>query len=1098
MGIGKQVRRVAAGMLCVMLALGMMPARALGTHPAFDADGVGTDSTGATQMADTVSVSGGAATSNVYVEVAEDTFEVTGRSPDQVAADVAGILAFYDGRIWVQTQGGTTPITGSWQVTRDGEPYATFTSTQALDGTWGLDLTTDGAAGTLKVEAEHEYACTFKATDAQGRVVTACVTFLIQRDSPYGAKTIYPDHEETFDGVATYAEPSATGIIHKYVQHLAATKAEPASAVYQALMEQAAALLKVEGQEGAYAILTAWDLEARFAFPQTDAADPYKGYLSVVIPLPDTPDTPQAGETVTLIGYDSEGAKEVREVRVRADESGTRYISFDDACLGAYAVCTYIPKGATAPTDPDDPNKPADPLTLTVTGIVEGQGFMNYAGTYTWPKIGCVRYTFTPVVPGAALSKVEVEADGTPLEVPAWCRIAGYYDLDLEGLPEGTHEVTIRATFVDTGGSATDPDVPVIDPEDPTRPVDPTDPDDPMNKDWSLTVVTEGTGSVDVSIEGEKAQAPYTFRKGDTIGILGIPDPQTGSVLSATLACTIGGQVVDIPLNLIEGACSFQGPGSDATVHIVFSTEAAPSVPAHTATVRIEGGHGFVDADTQTEATKPVSASVPATFTLFADAGYVLYTIFEGDVEVSAYATSTTRGTYTLTVPDVGRDRILIVRFIADTEELPPVVIPGTFVTIDVVAEGAAGLDVSLLPTITPPSVSIPKGGSYSFYAIPSERGGAELAYVRAKSDLDATWRDITSQASWVMWPEGTTTGYWLLKLDGVSADTHVRIGFKPTVDGEDPRLPTKTRNITINVIGSEWGAVFPNTVGKPALKVPVGKSIVVTVVTREGYHYEVRRADETRAQASTSDVATSTSDITFVAPTADDGTGDTTSTEVIGGAGDTDEDWEFVFGPLGGGDSSSSSSSAGSSSGSSAGSSSGSSAGSSGSNSQGSSSGGQTGSTGTIADPSGRPSVTPVVVADASGRTHGRIVPASTFLVARGATTTLSFIPDTGYKVARVEVNGSTTRNYTQTGITLRDIQRDTTVRVTFAATAETDSLTGLVRTVHRLQSLAKTGDVTPPAITCLLGVACAAAGVAFLLASRRRRDEEEVAAGE
>ena len=1104
MGFGKHIEKMLAVMLAVVLAVGLVPTGAQAAHPAFDGDGVGTDASGAHQMTDAVSVSGESATSNVFVEVALDAFELTDRSPNWVAPDATSAIDFYKGRIWAQTQGGEAPIRAAWEVTRDGQQVGTFTPTQRADGTWGLELTHDGAAGSLHVDAPGQYDCTFTATDAQGRVVSTCITFLIEQNSPYGAKTVYKDHDETFDGVATYTEPSATGIIHKYVQHLSAIKAEPASAVYQSLMDQAHAYALSQGQAGAYAIHAAWSLETYFTFPQAGDPDPYKGNLSVVIPMPATDGAPAAGERVFVIGYDASGDKVVREVSVRADESGARYVAFDDAPLGSYAVCTYIPDGATGPTDPDDPNKPADPLTVKVTGVVEGAGFMNYEGTYTWPKVGAVRYTFTPVVPGSALAKIEVDADGVALEVPAWCRLAGYYDLNLEGLPEGTHEVTVRAIFVDTG-DVVDPDPdkprpPIVDPEDPDRPVDPDDPEDPMNKDWKLTVVTEGAGQVDISVAGATADAPYTFRKGQLIEGVAYPANATGSLLSATLETEIAGERVSVALDVTSGAFSFQGPGADAVLRVVFSDAPAPPVRAHSVVVRIEGGHGSVDVPfdgtAQTEATKPVSAASPATFALFPEAGYELYTMYEGSVDVGVYAHAQSTG-YGVSVPDVGRDRLIVVRFAKVAEELPPVVVPGTFVTIDVAIEATAGLASTSLPSATPESVSVPKGAGYSFYLIPAPSADAELAYVRAKGDADTTWRDITASASWVVWPSGGAAGYWLLTLDQVSSDTHVRAGFRPRTDDDGPRDPTRTRNITINVVGSEWGAVFPNTVGKPPLKVPAGKSVVVTVVTKEGYHYEVRRADDARGQGASAEGASAdaASDITLIAPTADAAGSDKTSTEIIGGAGDGDEDWEFVFGPNGGGGSSSSSSSASSSAGSSAGSSASRSAGTSAGSSGGSqgSSGGNHGGTGTIKDPSGRPTITPEVVADGAGRTHGRVIPADPFLVPLGADASVSFAADAGYRVVRVEVNGARTTAFTQTGYTLRNVRQDTTVRVTFAAYAETDGLSEPARTVHRLQSLAKTGDITPPAITLLLCIACAAGGGALLAAARRRRDADE-----
>lgn len=1094
MGIGKHIERVFGAMLAGVLACGLVPAAAFGAGGFVD--GVGVDAAGDQQMS-SAAANGGAASSNVLVEVAVDDLELTDRSPNFVAADPAEALAFYrtgdaadaPSALWVQTAGGTAPLSGTWAVQRDGSDAGSFTAAQQPDGTWQLPLSADGADGSLKVEAGHEYDCAFAGADAQGRTVQATITFLVQASSPYAVKTVYKTAEETFDGVRAWAEPSATGIIHKFVQHLAATEGRPLDPMYGAFMRMAADYAAEQGKQGAYALASVWSMALKFTHDQPDAAtEPSKGDLMVVVPIAGDPgDAPAAGSTVTVFGYGGIGEKEPFQSTVRVDDAGHKYVSFYDRTLGAYAVARYVApgggsgEGGGSGTDPDDPDDPV----VKVTAEVEGAGFVNHPGTRTWPKAGAVRYEFTPMVPGNALDAVEVWVDGSPADVPAWATTAGYYDLDLGALGADAAEVRIRATFKATGGSggSTGP----TDPDDPNPPVDPDDPDDPASKEYTLSVVRQGEGAVAVSADAAPiASAPYRFKQGQAIGLICTPEDPCQSVGSVTLSVAGG---PDMPLSVHDGAAAFTAPAADVTVTVVFSTEDAPPVPASTVKVVIEGGHGSIDVPFTTqqqaavEAQKPVTGSVAATFTLYPEAGYRVYTATESDVEVGAYL-SASEGAYGLRVPDIGRDRTIKVTF-SKAEDLPPVVPAGTFVTIDVKAEGADGLPAGSLPTVTPPQTSIPKGAGYSFYVIPAATGDATVAYARMKGDADLTWRDATAELKWVVWPAGSSTGYWELALDKVSSDTHVRIGFRGLSDGEEPKLPCKTRNITINVVGNEWGAVFPNTAGSDPLRVPAGKTVVVTVVTKSGYRYEVKRADEAR-QAMVRDAG---ADITLDAPVADaTGTGDITSTEIIGGADDGDEDWVFEFGPSGGSEGSSSSS--GSSSGGSGGSPGGGQGGAGSGSSSGESQGGSSGGSGS-ADQGRFFKVTPIVVPDSAGAIHGRISPAQPVYVERGRSASFTFQRDVGYKVDYVEVNGERVSSPSNSGYTLANVQRDAVVKVAFRPQAETDAMKPAARAIHRMQSLAKTGDLTPPAMALLLCLAFGAGGAVLLAASRRRERE-------
>lgn len=124
----------------------------------------------------------------------------------------------------------------------------------------------------------------------------------------------------------------------------------------------------------------------------------------------------------------------------------------------------------------------------------------------------------------------------------------------------------------------------------------------------------------------------------------------------------------------------------------------------------------------------------------------------------------------------------------------------------------------------------------------------------------------------------------------------------------------------------------------------------------------------------------------------------------------------------------------------------------------------------------------------------HGRISPATTQYLPAGRAIEFNLIPDTGYAVARVEVDGAAQdwsgAKYLFAGA---DGGSQHTVKVTFAATplAGTNSPAGTVkRALGSMTSLASTGDGASALLIGAAGAVCAALGVALLTRNRRRKE--------
>lgn len=148
--------------------------------------------------------------------------------------------------------------------------------------------------------------------------------------------------------------------------------------------------------------------------------------------------------------------------------------------------------------------------------------------------------------------------------------------------------------------------------------------------------------------------------------------------------------------------------------------------------------------------------------------------------------------------------------------------------------------------------------------------------------------------------------------------------------------------------------------------------------------------------------------------------------------------------------------------------------------------------------DPAVKVTVTPVVVPGADNRKHGSISPGTPVQVTKGDSLVFSLRPDAGWRVSRVEANGVVLAEAAISSIELRDIQADTELRVTFTQKTQADAVPPIGRPVHTLRSLAaagktlaQTGDTALVTFTGLAATACAAAGVAVLIAARRRERE-------
>lgn len=159
-------------------------------------------------------------------------------------------------------------------------------------------------------------------------------------------------------------------------------------------------------------------------------------------------------------------------------------------------------------------------------------------------------------------------------------------------------------------------------------------------------------------------------------------------------------------------------------------------------------------------------------------------------------------------------------------------------------------------------------------------------------------------------------------------------------------------------------------------------------------------------------------------------------------------------------------------------------------------------------------------VLVDDSKTQHGTISPSGTQYFAIGENAEYNLIPDEGYRVASVAVDGVsqpwTSNKYTFVYDAEAEAQAQQAEGLSLVEKAYADPViggshhtisaefvldsagmvTGGNRALKTVQSLAQTGDLTAPGVLALSAVAFGAIGAAFLANSRRRRDA--VAAGE
>ena len=1020
------MRRAASCLAAAALAAGMVPIAAI----AAPAPSVGEAKV--VQIEDGGTAPG--AETGVFIDVLDD-FRLIEMTPSFIVEGAQAALDYAQGRLFATLDGGSGVASAIWKVAdAEGDIVGEFEAKAEPGGKWVLPLSAGPAEGALDVSAPCEYTCTFQAVDRSASKVSGTMTFQVLAPgevSDYAAKTVYKDHEQTFDGVEAFAEPSATGLIHGYVQHLSAVAAAPGSEVWEELSRIAAGHAASQGGDGAYAFCTAWSLAALFTHEVAGEPAPYKGSLSVVLPLPDT--GPSAGEQVVVFGYGAEGAIDPIECTVEQTAQGERYVRFTTESLGAFAVGSY---------------EDALDAFVRVVAASTGSGSINYEGAYSWPRTDTKRYLFTPE-DGSRIARIAASAGGGTLDVPASALMLGYWDLDLSALDPGIDEVVIEAVF------------------EPAQ-------IDPDEDEFAFTVeVVEGTG--DVSVNGRDAEdGPFRFGGSDDIELLFAPTSPSLSVKSAILH--MDGLSAPLPLAISSGRAHIYGITGDARVEVAFSSDAPAPGPSHTVSLIVFGGasgHGSVDAPYAQgpviEASRTVEAGGTATFSLHPEAGYAIYTVMEGTRELGDMLASSASG-LTLTLPNIQRDRSIVATF-SKAEDMPPIIPADEYATIEVESVVAAGSATAAPAIVTPPSAIVPKGSGYSFSIIPGN-DASTLASVHVKAEGELAWRDITAQVwdAWVEWPdrpEGTlSTGYYDLSLTGIAADTFVRVVFRDAAPDDPPRPPTPTRELRINVTG-EGGTVSPNTVGKPALLVPVGKAVQVIVIRADGAYVSsvVSSGKGMKAPAgSTVDVTGKAKDTTGTAGLAAD-------KDVLDGEGTfeipdsaEDEEWTFDFsfgGPDGPGPD-------------------------------------EPGTDGPGTDEPGIPSATftvsPVAVPGADGKVHGSISPASPVSVPAGDAAAFSFACEAGYKVSAVTANGRVIAKEGAKGCTLQDIREDIELRVAFAPLTEEDAITPAKRPIHRLQALAQTGDHLPVLVFALTGLGCAALGVLFLVSRRPKcRDEED-----
>lgn len=104
------------------------------------------------------------------------------------------------------------------------------------------------------------------------------------------------------------------------------------------------------------------------------------------------------------------------------------------------------------------------------------------------------------------------------------------------------------------------------------------------------------------------------------------------------------------------------------------------------------------------------------------------------------------------------------------------------------------------------------------------------------------------------------------------------------------------------------------------------------------------------------------------------------------------------------------------------------------------------------------------------------------------GADHTITFKPNVGFRVAAITLDGKRSA-YTSKSYTIKNVQAGHTLQVEFEAIPYTGDNSDTAKTVRKLQSLAQTGDLNPPALLALATIACGALGIALLTGNRRRR---------
>ena len=213
----RTAQRALACMLAAALAFGLMPARALALG-----EGLVPGVHGA-QPHDMLDSDADAASTSVYMGVVDD-FQITGHSTSVIAQSVHDALEQTDWQLWASISGGSGVASASWAVyDEEGELIDTFQAMPDEEGRCALALTAEDIPSSLALTAPCAYECVFSATDRSQVSAQASVHIEVLapgESNEYERKTIYKDHAQTFDGVATYAEPSATGLIHQFVTRL--------------------------------------------------------------------------------------------------------------------------------------------------------------------------------------------------------------------------------------------------------------------------------------------------------------------------------------------------------------------------------------------------------------------------------------------------------------------------------------------------------------------------------------------------------------------------------------------------------------------------------------------------------------------------------------------------------------------------------------------------------------------------------------------------------------------------------------------------------------------------------------------------------------